>query len=110
MKKPKIKFSHDYLKMPEYLPIWNRTILCLVHKVHYKDLPSEFIDYDTAYPKDGILENYKLPKTELLILVLLTPSEGQLWTTIRRWTPEKEKYYRSLIGEDIDIEVEYERE
>lgn len=29
-----------------------------------------------------------------------------LWTTVRRWTPRKEAYYRGLRGQMFDIEVE----
>ena len=43
------------------------------------------------YEMRGIYEKYKW--------------KGSIWTTIRRWTPEKEDYYRSHIGEEVKIEI-----
>ena len=92
-----IKFSHYYKKMPAVL---SPTYLKGVRLKHYNDLTEDFIREDTE-TVDGSF--YDLPKTHLLILDLWT--EGKYWTTVRRWTPEKEKYYRSLVGKEVRIEV-----
>jgi hypothetical protein len=38
-------------------------------------------------------------------VLFLIADDGRTWTTIRRWTPQKEKYYRSIIGEEVKIEI-----
>lgn len=108
----KIKFSHKYEKMP--LPFFtmdeNRTITHLIEVLvtDTKELSTDFITYDTAIAEGGGNQFYKLPKGKILILFLLTSHSGskELWTTIRRWTPEKEAYYRSIHGQQIEVVVE----
>jgi hypothetical protein len=65
-----------------------------------KELGKDFIEYDTAY---GFKGNYPLPSGKLLVLLLYT--YGHLWTTIRRYIPYKETYYRGLIGQDVEIKI-----
>ena len=76
-----------------------KTRLVDVWKMNYKEFSQDFIDYDTTHT-DGY---YELPKTDVLVILLKT--SHSLWTTVRRWTPQKEKYYRSLIGQDVKIEI-----
>lgn len=92
-----IKFSHYYKKMPAVL---TPTYLKGIRVKNYSDLTEEFIREDTE-TVDG--EFYQLSKGKLLILDLWT--EGKYWTTVRPWNSEKEKYYRSLIGKEVRIEV-----
>jgi hypothetical protein len=74
--------------------------------VKLEDLNLEFLQYDTRIKDE---EFYKLPtKGDYMILMLRSTAirnddgelmeASQLWTTIRRRTPEKEKYYRELVG------------
>ncbi len=93
----KIKFSHkDYHKFFHKLP-WDVTLLqCF--KIHYKDLSKDFIEYDTEY-EGG---RYELPETDLIVLILLS-YDGKCLTTIRRFTPRKWKYYKSLEGKDVEM-------
>lgn len=93
-----IKFSHRYKKMPVVL---SPTFLKGVRIKHYNDLTEEFIKLDTE-TVDG--KFYNLPKTKLLILDLWT--EGDYWHTVRRWTPQKEEYYRGLVGQEVRIVIE----
>ena len=96
-----IKFSSAYEKMP---PTTNNTRLMAVLKVKRAQLSFQFLDWDTKFvDKPG---NFPLPAgQEFLVLLLLT--EGQLWTTIRAaWPPEKEDYYRSHVGEQVNIEIQ----
>jgi len=103
----KIKFSHDYTKQPFDI---EHTKLLEVLKVDNLDrLHPEFIIYDTSTENKG--ERYQLPRgVPLLVLLLHSLQEDsmcwQLWTTIRRWTPEKEAYYRHMRGEQVDIVIE----
>lgn len=54
-------------------------------------------------------KHYKLPETDLLVLLFrpyTTIKNSGLFTTIRRWTPEKEKYYQSKTGKIFDVIVQ----
>lgn len=102
--KAKIKFSYDYWKMPRSCHNYTRLLEVLI--ANTKDLHEEFVHYDTLYvdlEKFG-LGNYKLPKGKVLIL-LLESGGAILWTTIRRWTPQKEKYYKGLRGQEVEIVI-----
>lgn len=77
------------------------------------ELSEEFIKYDTR-TDDG--DYYELPEGRLLILllradILISTRPGsmtwreQVFTTVRRWTPEKEQYYKSKVGEVFEIVV-----
>ena len=103
----KISFSHCYLKFPES----RVATLLQVFVVDFKDLTEAFKKYDTEYWKQAsgesptTLERYPLPEGKLLVLLL---QAEKLFTTIRRWTPQKEKYYKSQEGLQFKIEVEGE--
>ena len=103
----KIKFSHEYCKLPT--DFQDGAILFAVFRTHYNKLGEDFITYDTNYPTDDghggpHIANYKLPKTDLLVLLFATPCLD-IFTTIRRWTPQKEKYYRLAIGEEFEVVI-----
>ena len=97
-----IKFSHHYTKMPDDT---HDTQLIEVIRTSRDALSDGFVNYDTEYDKGW----YPLPKGEIIILLLLSYGTFEpylsLWTTIRRWTPEKEEYYRALRGQQVKIEV-----
>jgi len=96
-----IKFSSSYEKMP---PTTNNTRLMAVLKVKRAQLSAEFLDWDTKFADQP--GNFPLPAgQEFLVLLLLTTR--RLWTTIRAaWPPEKEEYYRSHVGELVNIEIQ----
>jgi len=110
----KIKFSHDYMKMP-HSDDYRETSLMEVLTASTEDLAEGFIEYDTTYyERNGsvlIKQNYPLPKGKVLILILNSPYAFKyvLWTTVRRWTPEKEKYYRSIRGQNVEIVIEEDK-
>lgn len=88
-----IKFCHDYFKKPE------DGVLIQVFKTHFKELSDNFIVYDACFENAaGNNDLYQLPRTDLIVLVFLRRN-NTLYTTVRRWTPEKEKYYRAKVGE-----------
>ena len=93
-----IKFSHKYIKMPANM---EKTKLVDIDLVDLEDLSEEFIQKDTAIVGGG---HYKLPKKGKY-MVLWLDSQGELWQTIRRWTPEKEAYYLAHMGEEVQIGV-----
>jgi len=84
--------------------------LIQIFKCHYNDLSAEFLDYDAQYfvRYPNRLARYPVPKTELLVLIFKIDSD--IFTTCRRWTPQKEKYYRSKIGEEFKIVIKEVKE
>lgn len=96
---PRIRFSHTYKKFP---PNYNPSMLLEVLTTNRDDLCARFVAFDTQIDGGG---RYKLPNGKLLVLLLQT-GDGALWTTIRRATPAKEEYYRSIRGDLVDIVVD----
>ena len=97
-----IKFSHRYKKMPE---TFDNTYLVDLELVNIEDLTPEFIRKDTEIIGGG---HYYLPtKGTFMILWLLTTNgpATHRWQTIRRWTTQKEGFYRSHLGEQVNIEI-----
>lgn len=117
LKIPKIRFSHDYAKLPALANGCNY-LLTEVIKIDRKELLDNFVAYDTKVR--GKNEYYELPKGLLLILgfvrntdEIVEPifyAEGRsikvLYTTVRRWTPRKEEYYRSLVGKKLEVVID----
>jgi hypothetical protein len=112
-----IKFSHTYWKMPLEVdaetPISDAMLLAVFNTTS-EEIHEQFRLYDTMYVDEKGASYYELPKGKLIILLLksspiTSPEEQELWTTIRRWTPEKEKYYRSNIGKLFDVIIEEKR-
>lgn len=99
-----IKFSAEYCKMPmEVLAEVSDTTLLAVLKVKQSQLSLQFMEWDTKFA--NLPGNFPLSAgQEFLVLLLLTA--GQLWTTIRAaWPPEKEEYYRSHVGQIVNIDI-----
>ena len=107
-----IKFSAEYEKMPADI---SHTTLLNVLKVKRSQLSAQFLEWDTKFRgKEGTFPLSSGP--EFLVLLLLSEgacpcgAEGdcqpRLWTTIRAaWPPEKEGFYRSHVGELVNIEI-----
>ena len=93
-----MRFSHNYVKTP--INTEDTRILEVFIVFNKDELSKVFLEYDTK-TISGI--NYKLPSGKLMIILLI--SKNILWTTIRSWNPEKEKYYKSLRGKEIPIQV-----
>jgi hypothetical protein len=97
---PTIRVGHRYHKMPTPAALLQSpTCLVQVLPVERNELSDAFVEYDAAYHGG----HYPLPTGRLLILLLATGNG--LWTTLRRWTPRKEAYYRSLTGQTVGIEI-----
>jgi hypothetical protein len=102
---PKIKFSHEYNKLGIYTgqPVFTATLLEVL-VVELSSLSKEFIKYDTE-------DKYPLPSSGLyMMLIFLKPGRinvdtTDLFTTMRRQSCEKEKFYRDNIGKTFDIEI-----
>ena len=109
----KIKFSHHYLKMGITFP--KDAILREVFKVKLEDLHRDFIERDTIFFDNGRLGFYPLPKKGNYMVLLFEQyplvfkgSEGgmPMWTTIRKYTPAKYKYYLENRGKLFEIELD----
>jgi hypothetical protein len=106
----KMRFSHIYKKFPLDLKR-SKTYLIGVTTIEKDKFPPLFLKYDTEYMRGVNTSFYKLPKGKILLLTLFTTScdefliMNHVWTTIRRWLPEKEKYYQNSIGEEFEIEM-----
>lgn len=95
----KIKFSHNYKKIAGV----TKAKLIEVINVNLQNLSQEFLAYDT----EGI---YKLPETGNYMILIFhkesdTNIDSNIFTTIRRRTDEKEKYYRENIGKIFTLEI-----
>jgi hypothetical protein len=95
----KIKFSHNYPKLHDqkaarllYIEIRDRS-----------SLPDDFVAWDTLYAFHPEA-HYQLPSGSLMVLVFLGNNLFP-FTTVHRWSAEKERYYRGGIGKLFDIEV-----
>lgn len=115
-----INFSHIYTKMPEDIIGNSKATLLEVLFVGSKEaLSKEFINYDTEFKQWNHFEkrldvnHYPLPNGALIVLILMINKPGAspfLFTTIRRHTQEKEKYYRDLRGQTVDIKFIKDRD
>jgi len=102
----KIKFSHDYKKITGT----KEAMLLEVININLQNLSGDFIKYDT----DSI---YELPcKGDYLMLIFQKINQQpfvrrfDLFTTLRRRTDDKEKYYRGAIGRIFQLEKANEAE
>lgn len=100
------------MKMPVCL--WERmdsvTYLVGVFLVDLEDLPERFLKWDTEYYLNEFDSyfHYPLPKKGTFMVLVLFTSDGSnedVWTTIRKWTPQKERYYAGMVGSRVEIEV-----
>lgn len=98
-----IKFSHTYQKLKHHEKITNSSMLLEVLEVELSNLSFEFLLYDT----DGI---YELPKKGKYLMLIFMKDNSNIFTTLRRYTPQKEKYYRESRGENFNVEIVQENE
>jgi len=102
-----IKFSDRYAKHP--IPVKDGSIVTLIEVFNswFENLHESFIEYDTRKYKG---EHYKLPKSgDCLVLLFLGEGSiydsSELFTTVRRQTPIKEAYYKSLRGQKLIVKI-----
>lgn len=96
-----IKFSHNYGKLDGCN--FSRSRLLAVQEVNLKDLPKDFIDYDTSYRIGFSHLNYGLKNGKYLLLIFWS---GKLFTTLRPAYPSRKvEYYKSKIGEEFEIKI-----
>jgi hypothetical protein len=108
----KIKFSHNYYKLPNH-PEQRDFTLIQVMEVNLKDLSKEMLDYDTAYfDEENGYQHYKLKPGKYLMLFFQYQNfsgDSLLLTTLRpAWPPQKIKYYKSQVGKIFKLEMKNE--
>lgn len=98
---PEIKFSKHYKKLP---PDANGKLATLldVHKIMLQNQTEWLLKYDTE-AQDGSF--YELPKQGEYLFLLFELENGCLFTTLRRWMPAKDAYYRSLKGKFLKVVI-----
>jgi hypothetical protein len=117
----KIKFNTlDYPKIPLGIvgKSSKKVVLLQVFVVNKRELSMSFLDYDKVYYKKGkhgnkIKSYYPIPDGKLIILLLLAKTkadnrDSKIFTTIRRWTSQKEEYYKNHLGNTFYIEKSME--
>lgn len=103
---PKIEFSHSYPKLHNQ----KSAVLLEVYLKDREDLSVAFVEYDTTYIIDhaiGLfseetLGHYKLPEGRVLVLLFIG-DQMIPFTTVRRYTPEKDRFYRENLRKVFDI-------
>jgi len=94
----KIKFSHDYEKLPED---WEGTQAVLLGMEIIPDMDNwkkrfpQLIELDTKFR--GEEGHYNLDFKEGILLFFIHLNTARLFTTIRRYTPYKQEYYENNI-------------
>ena len=105
-KRPTITFSHLYRKLlDEHNDMIESATLLDCTLINLEDLHPAFLAYDTDHGA------YSLPKQgQYLQLLFLKPKEGEyicatnLFTTLRRYTPQKHNYYTSMVGREFAVQ------
>lgn len=92
-----IKFSKEYPK----LWLQEEAELIAVRMISAEKICEQLKEYDTK-ATDG--SYYELPKQGLMLQLIFLGNFQIPFCTIRRYTPEKERYYSSLIGHTLKIE------
>jgi len=102
----KIKFSNQYTKLNRAFFIGRNREARLLQaiKIHHNDLSGDMITYDTEY-FNPTRKFYDLPRTDLIFLVFQSRTLMRLFTTIRRYTPSKWKYYKKAEGELFEVVI-----
>jgi hypothetical protein len=100
-----IKFSSDYLKLPRNS---NGTQAVLIgvttaNLKYLKNATPQFIRYDTT-KFDGTKYDFTFDGNAI-ILTFIHMNTGVPFTTIRRYTKEKYKYYKGLEWKTLMIEI-----
>ncbi len=100
----KIKFSHDYEKLPLN---WTGTRAVLFGVQYINDMDNfknrfpQLIAQDTKFRDE--MGSYKLNFEEGLLLVFYHLRSETFFTTLRRFTPDKSEYYQEREQETFEL-------
>jgi len=100
---PSIKFSYPFKKLFINSALIETALLLQVLIIDLTDITQEMRDYDTDFGA------YPLPaKGSYLMLIFMKQNGAGLFTTMRRATPSKLEYYRSLVGQWFGLDVSHD--
>lgn len=102
---PSIKFSHQYPKLHNQTTAQLLAIRILAAQSVNRN--KSLIEYDTKFfdLKNNGYGYYELPQIGSLIQLIFVGDKEIPFCTLRRWTPDKVAYYKSLIGTTFKIEI-----
>ena len=99
----KIKFSHDYQKLPLNCNGSSARLIGVV-RVKLYELSNSFLVYDTEFRGETGFYDLGSSFKDGIILTFL-PNIGKPFTTVRRYTPNKMMYYQNKLGEHFTINI-----
>lgn len=104
--KPEIAFSHHYPKLHNQV----RARLLKVAVVDVEKLDPAFVHYDTVYiERDGLFpqieKHYPLPASGKVIVLFFVGNLLIPFSTVRRWTPEKERWYTGMTNMVFEVKI-----
>lgn len=77
--------------------------LLQVIKIPTSQISKHFIEFDTKYLDNGHFLYYELPKCKDMIILIFKNHVNKLFPTLRRYTPEKYKWYKSNEGNMFEV-------
>jgi hypothetical protein len=97
--KLRIKFEKDYPKLQGLTQV--KLIQVIIKQ--FEELEEVFLNYD-AKQSDGLYYQFKFkPKDLVLFLVFADYNSYKMFTTVRRYTPNKYAYYKMNVGKQFEI-------
>ena len=99
---PTIKFSYPFKKLASNNSLVNQAKLLQVIPVNLEDITQELRDFDTDFGR------YPLPAKGKYLMLIFQKSHYDLFTTLRRDTPEKQEYYLRSVGQVFDLDIHHE--
>lgn len=100
-----LKFSHDYMKLPMF---WDGTQALLIGVMHIPDMGVFRGRYPQVIAEDTLFraeheDYYQLTFNEGVLLTFFHFNSHRIFTTIRRYTDEKYKYYLRSEMETFEL-------
>ena len=99
-----IQFSHEYVKLYHQ----EHGILIAMFKTTKSKLSDMLLAYDTVYVEDGVKKYFDIPSGELIYLLFLGDFNIP-FSTIRRYTPKKYKYYEACLRQKFILQRSQDR-
>ena len=97
--KLRIKFEKDY---PKLQGLTQAKLIQVIIK-QFEELEEVFLNYD-AKQSDGLYYQFNFkPKDLVIFLVFADYDTYRMFTTVRRYTPNKYAYYKRNVGKQFEI-------
>ena len=100
-----VSFCHEYDKL-QGIKDGDEAILCHATTIVDGDIDEKFEHFDTLFRDEGEEDHYPLPKTgDLIFLLFYCEKARKFFPTLRRWTPEKARYYEGSVGKEFAVNI-----